>query len=85
MFEDEIHPSGKKIVGKYLVRQNIVNDLLKKGGYTKAQCVAVWKQKGLIDYEKGRNTRTRKIDFTKKSEEIFVFYVFEPQEASQDE
>ena len=83
--EDEIHSSGKKIVGKYLVRQNIVNDLLNKGGYTKTQCVAVWKQKGLIDYEKGRNTRTRKIDFTKKSEEVFVFFVFESKEGSHDE
>ena len=83
--EDELYSSSKKIVGKYLVRQNIVNDLLIKGGYTKAQCVAVWKQKGLIDYEKGRNTRTRKIDFTKKSEEVFVFYVFESKETSQDE
>jgi hypothetical protein len=83
--EDAPYSPGKKIVGKYLVRQNIVNELLEKGHYTKTQCVSIWKQKGLIDYEKGRNTRSRKIDFTKKAEDVFVFYVFENAGGNQDE
>ena len=76
----EENDCGKKIAGKYLVRQNIVHKLLKDAKYTKAQCVGEWKANDLIDYEKGRNTRSRKIDLSKEAENVYVFYVFATEE-----
>lgn len=70
---------GKKIIGEYSVRQNILDKLLTDGGYTKAQCLKAWKEKDLIDYEKDKNTRTRTIDVNKGKEKVYVFYEFEDE------
>ena len=82
---NKILPDGRVIVGEYLVRENIVDDLLKEKGYTKKQCVEMWKKEQYINFEADRSTRSRKIDIHKEPENVFVFYVFEDKEANLDE
>ena len=82
---NKILSGGRAIVGEYLVRENIVDDLLKEKGYTKKQCVEMWKKEQYISFEADRSTRSRKIDIHKEPENVFVFYVFEDKEASQDD
>lgn len=71
---------GKLIVGEFLVREHIVERLLKEKGYTKKQCIDVWKRENLINYEKDRSTRCRKIDLSKDAENVYAFYVFAAEE-----
>lgn len=82
---NKILPDGRVIVGEYLVRENIVDELLKEKGYTKKQCVEMWKKEEYINFEADRSTRSRKIDIHKEPENVFVFYVFEDKEANLDE
>ena len=73
-------PDGKQIVGEYLVREHIVERLLKEKGYTKKQCVDIWKRENLISHEKDRSTRSRKVDLSKEAENVYVFLVFSTEE-----
>ena len=76
----KVNADGRVVAGEYVVRQNVVNRLLKEGGFTKTQCVACWKEHNEIDYEKGHNTRSRIVEFGKPAEDVFVFYNFEHKE-----
>lgn len=70
---------GKKIIGEYSVRENILDKLLIDGGYTKAQCVKAWKEQDLIDYYEGKNCCRRIIDVNKGKEKVYVFYELEDE------
>lgn len=68
----------KYIVERFLVRRGPVNDLLKKHGFKNpSSCIKEWKAAGLIDADKDRNTRSRKIHpASNNKEDVFVFNVF---------
>lgn len=69
---------GKRIVRTYLVRKSVVEDLLKENGFhNKAGCIAEWTKAGVIDRDKDRPTRSRKIEpEATKTEDVFVFRCF---------
>lgn len=74
---------GKRIIGEYSVRENILDNLLNAGGYTKNQCIKAWKEKDLISYEDGKNYRRRIVDVNRGKEKVFVFYIFDITEIPQ--
>ena len=82
---DKYSPSGKKIVGEFQVRENIIEKLLSPNGYIMKRCIEIWSREGLIDRDSDRPTRKRLIEVGKPKERVFCFYIFENEEGGEDE
>lgn len=69
---------GRVVIAEYLVRMNIVDKFLEDNGYQNPRaCIKTWKEKGYLDYEKGKNYRKRQIiPGQKEKESVYVFRVF---------
>lgn len=80
---------SKRVVEEFEVRPSIVDRLLNTGGYeNKNTCIAEWTKAKVLDRDKDRPTRSRKIqamsERTKdnvKAETVYVFRVFEASES----
>lgn len=71
-------PDGRNVVEEFEVRPSIVEKILADKFYENIKtCVDAWTANGVIDRDKDRPTRSRKIDPTSnKSEDVYVFLVF---------
>ena len=74
-----ISTNGKTIIREYAVRRSIVHKALLDNGFqNKETCISEWKNAGLIEHDKDRHTRSRKIEpKSKKQEDVYVFVVYE--------
>lgn len=78
-FPNELLSDGRIVAEKYAVRKFFVEEILAKNGFPNVKtCAKEWKAMGVLDYEKGRNTRSQKIErLAKEPEDVYVFRVFE--------
>lgn len=69
---------GRVVVEEFSVRRSFLEKVLKDNGFPNTTtCADEWKKMGVLDYEVGRLTRSRKIDpKAGKPEDVFVFRVF---------
>ena len=82
---NKVSGNGKTISAQYLVYPNVVDMLLKENDFKNPNvCIKEWKKEGLIDFEKGKNTRSRKIDPTKGAVNVFVFNIFEKEDDEKE-
>ena len=77
-YPDRLLPDGRTVIEEYEVRRSFLEQVLKDNGFPNSRtCVKAWKAKGVLDYETGRSTRSRKIDSSAANpEDVFVFRVF---------
>jgi len=76
---------GRIVTEEYSVRKSIVEELLKDHGFqNKKTCIAAWEDAGLISRDKDRPTRSRKIDKALAPEEVYVFRVYQSEDASHE-
>lgn len=78
-YENRELPDGRTLLEEYLVRRNVVNELLKKHGFSNLKtCIEAWQNAGVLSCDADRPTRSRIIDpDSRKKEEVFVFRVCE--------
>lgn len=75
-YKNKILPDGRKVVEELEVRPSIVEAILHQNGYENIKtCEKAWLDAGLINCDKDRPTRSRKI--VDKYEDVYVFRVFE--------
>ena len=75
--------NGKVIVEEYSIRRPFLAKVLERNGFQNAAtCAKQWKNAGVLDYEKGRLTRSRKILDVGKAEDVFVLRVYASAEES---
>ena len=74
----KILDDGRVVVEEFSVRRSFLEKVLKDKNFPNiTTCADEWKKMGVLDYEKGRLTRSRKIDPKAESpEDVFVFRVF---------
>ncbi len=77
---------GKTIIRTYLVRPSIVYNILAENNFhNKENCIAEWEKAKVIERDKDRPTRSRKIEpNTEKYEDVYVFRVFAKDEEADD-
>lgn len=77
------HTDGRMINQEVEVRKNILEDLLKKHGFTnKSTCIDAWKAMGVLDYEDEKHPcRSRKVDPYAEKEKVYVLRVFDEDAA----
>ena len=75
---NKIHKvTGKFVTLEITFRPDILERLLyNKGFHNVKSCVKAWKKGNVLNYEKDRNYRTRKIDEDIGEENAYVFYIF---------
>lgn len=73
-----ILPDGRTVIEEYEIRRSFLEQVLKENGFPNSRtCAKAWKASGVLDYETGRSTRSRKIDKSAADpEDVFVFRVF---------
>ena len=73
------HTDGRMINQEVEVRKNVLEDLLKKHGFTnKSTCIDAWKAMGVLDYEDEKHPcRSRKVDPYAEKEKVYVLRVFD--------
>ena len=71
--------NGLVLIEEYLVRQDFLEETLARHHFPNLQtCARQWKQMGVLDYEKGRNTRSRHIDpSSTEDENVYVFPIYQ--------
>ena len=77
-YPNTILPDGRVILEEYAIRRGFVEEVLAKNGFknTKA-CYDEWTAMGVLDRDKDRPTRSRKIDpKANKAEDVFVLRVY---------
>lgn len=69
---------GRSVIQEFEIRPGIVKKILEDNKFDNFDtCAAAWKDKGLINYEAGHNTRKRVIDPNLKTKEhVVVFRIF---------
>ena len=83
---NKVHKDGRKITREYLLRRPVVLEILDKYGHTNLDtCIAAWEAAGVLSRDKDRPTRSRQIDPCDKTEDVFVFRVFENTHVSDPE
>lgn len=77
------HTDGRMINQEVEVRKNVLEDLLKKHGFTnKSTCIDAWKAMGVLDYEDEKHPcRSRKVDPYAEKEKVYVLRVFDEDAA----
>lgn len=75
----------KPLIEEYEVRPSKVKKILEQGGFTNLKtCVDSWKRMGVLDFDPGHSTRSRKImPGAKGKEPVYVFKVFGTTAAQQ--
>jgi hypothetical protein len=75
---DTSNNSNNCVVMEYGIRRSILENILQNKGYPNINtCISAWKKAGYLNYEQGKNTRTRKIgDAPGLEEDLFVLKVF---------
>ena len=76
---------NKKVVMEYGLKPSILKDILTKHGHPNLDtCVAIWKKAGVLNHEKGRNTRDRQTTNVKGvTEELYVLKVYQDCDPSE--
>ena len=70
-------PDGRYIVEEYSIRRTFLEEIFAKHGYdNKASCLRAWKDMGVLDHDKDRYTRTRKLLEDGGKEDVYVLKVF---------
>ena len=74
----KILDDGRIVVEEFSVRRDFLERVLKKKTFPNiTTCAEEWKKMGVLDYEAGHLTRSRKVDPKgEKAENVFVFRVF---------
>ncbi len=73
------------VVAEYAVYKSKAEELLHKHNHDKRRSIEIWKKKGLISYEKGKNTRSRKITSNQDVADVYVFNIYENGGECNDE
>lgn len=78
-YPNRLLDDGCVITEQYEIRRSFLEKVLKDNGYPNIRtCATQWKAMGVLDYEAGHLTRSRKIDREAgAAEDVFVFLVFE--------
>ena len=78
-YPNKLQSNGMVLVEEYMVRQDFLEETLAKHHFPNLKtCARQWKQMGVLDYEKGRNTRSRHIDpSSTEDENIYVFPIYQ--------
>ena len=78
-YPNKVQANGTVLVEEYMVRQDFLEETLIKHHFPNLKtCARQWKQMGVIDYEKGRNTRSRHIDpSSNENENVYVFPIYQ--------
>lgn len=77
---------GNKIVAmEYGIKPFVLKEMLQKHGHPNIDtCIAKWKKAGVLNHEKGKNTRDRQTTNVKNSsEELYVLKVYRDYDLSQ--
>ncbi len=77
-YPNTVLPNGQVIVEEYAIRRNFVEEVLTKNGFKNTRaCYDEWNAMGVLDRDKDRPTRSRKIDpKAGKTEDVFVLRVY---------
>lgn len=68
---------GRILKEVYEIRKSFVEETLKANGYDNLNsCCKAWKEMGVLDYERGRNTRSRKLVLSGSAEDVYVLNVY---------
>ena len=69
----------RELVAEYGLRKSVLKELLEAHGHENVNtCLAKWKTAGVLDHEKGRNTRERVINALGKKEDLYVLQEWRP-------
>ena len=76
-YPNRILDDGKVVTEEYAIRRSFLEQVLRENNYPNIKtCAREWKTMGVLDYEAGHLTRSRKIDPAADPENVFVFRVF---------
>lgn len=77
-YPNTILPDGRVVIEQYEIRRSFVEATLSKHHFPNpTACYRQWRDMGVLDYEKGKFTRGRKIDpSSEKDENVFVLRVY---------
>lgn len=78
-YPNKLQSNGMVLVEEYMVRQDFLEETLARHHFPNLKtCARQWKQMGVLDYEKGRNTRSRHIDPSSTDDEnVYVFPIYQ--------
>ena len=77
-YPNTILPDGRVVIEQYEIRRSFMEEILSKNNFPNPKaCYDEWTSMGVLDRDKDRPTRSRKIDSASdKSEDVFVLRVF---------
>ena len=77
-YPNTILPDGRVILEEYAIRRDFVEEVLSNNGFKNLKaCYDEWNAMGVLDRDKDRPTRSRKINpKSNKTEDVFVLRVF---------
>ena len=77
-YPNTILPDGRVVIEQYEIRRSFMEEILSKNNFPNPKaCYDEWTSMGVLDRDKDRPTRSRKIDAASdKSEDVFVLRVF---------
>lgn len=79
-YPNTILPDGRVVIEQYEIRRSFMDEILSKNNFPNPKaCYDEWTSMGVLDRDKDRPTRSRKIDKSSdKTEDVFVLRVFGP-------
>lgn len=77
-YPNTVLPDGRVVIEQYEIRRSFMEEVLRNNNFPNPKaCYDEWTAMGVLDRDKDRPTRSRKIDkASEKSEDVFVLRVF---------
>lgn len=78
-YPNTVLPDGRVVIEQYEIRRSFMEEILSKNNFPNPKaCYDEWTSMGVLDRDKDRPTRSRKIDpKANKAEDVFVLRVYE--------